>query len=771
MIRTISNKIYEDDSEFEDFYIEYQNCTFRNFDMSAHDFIDVNFTNCSFTNMNSSQNKFSNVIFNNCAFNAIQFDEIDCNKLHFEVCSFEESTIQFNPNCIDIVFNNCEIYDNSSFKYINNCIMTKTKIFDGVILHLFNVGKPSEIFSECNIMDGVIFKKSKIFTEFFDDSTIIDNCIFDNCEIIKNILDYIKLYNCTLNNCSIHPIIDNRLSLMDKCGFENCEFNTCNIYNFQFQNSNFNDAKFVRCKLEKIKIIGSSLNKMSITESTVSQCKLYDNSCESMIISESSLKHMVILSCDMKFSNIQMNTFENMIFKNLNMSNAVMSNNAMSEEMIYQDIKFNNAKIEYTKFIDAIIIKIDISGASLIGSVFIDCYLNFVSVDSQTVVDNGNQYPISKGIDLTNSSIMAMKNDDYFTIEDSQTKKRKISSQITRNELLSNVSTTFKFLPKSSSSPSTFAVVTINGVKYMCKIFYGDIDNLFNKQYTLCGQNIGVTYEEKIYSQVVNSCLLKKSDNFVRYIGTMNINELLLTDSKEKHGFDIIKNHMEKDISNFDCFVMKNYITLLFTEYVQGSPVSEIKPIPDEKSLAEIIGQVILSCIVMYNCNLVHNDLHSNNVIIETLSSPTKFDYDVGIGTPLSITSIYKAYIFDWDFGYCEQLGENLKLADDVFPGRINKKDIIYDISMFICRINRFLNRGNKIVNYPQFNKFMNEFFPDIEKQLKLDPTMEQFCGLIYRGNTLHERYVIREVLKGNIDAGNFIVRLVENNYLKQVLS
>ena len=69
----------------------------------------------------------------------------------------------------------------------------------------------------------------------------------------------------------------------------------------------------------------------------------------------------------------------------------------------------------------------------------------------------------------------------------------------------------------------------------------------------------------------------------------------------------------------------------------------------------QVLFQIFYALFVMEKYKIMHNDLHINNIFIETLHQPTTITYRLG-EYAFPIITKYIVYIYDWDRGYCEEL-------------------------------------------------------------------------------------------------------------------
>lgn len=129
--------------EFED--CNFKNCDFSNSDFSNNTFIDCEFVDCNLSMLKLSQTSLKNVTFKNCKLLGIHFNE--CNDFLFEV---------FFQDCV---------LDYASF---SNKKMPKTKFINSSLIEVSFIKTiiNNAIFDNCNLM-GTLFNDSNISNSDF----------------------------------------------------------------------------------------------------------------------------------------------------------------------------------------------------------------------------------------------------------------------------------------------------------------------------------------------------------------------------------------------------------------------------------------------------------------------------------------------------------------------------------------------------------------------------------------------------------------------------
>ena len=117
-----------------------------------------------------------------------------------------------------------------------------------------------------------------------------------------------------------------------------------------------------------------------------------------------------------------------------------------------------------------------------------------------------------------------------------------------------------------------------------------------------------------------------------------------------------------------------------------------------KSEIKSIIFQLFYTLMIMENFEIIHNDLHFNNILVQTLDKDVQLSFRVKLGE-IRFTTRYLIKIFDWDMSYCEAVGINPKLTDGgyAFYNMNNEFRRNVDLINVIC--------GSK--DYPNFFKYI----------------------------------------------------------------
>jgi hypothetical protein len=280
---------------------------------------------------------------------------------------------------------------------------------------------------------------------------------------------------------------------------------------------------------------------------------------------------------------------------------------------------------------------------------------------------------------------------------------------------------------QTGSSPTDAWIITLknnvvdkNGNK-INKAFLKIYSNLsfFDKYYDIDFKNLkqaveGLSYETKVYRYIVTPLVdLGICPNFIRFLGsgTMcsydNLYHMLINNyyksnkkvSPEKISKKLkrsinnnILNYQDKNFSLDDSrkySVEKEYeindlyFDINLTEtFDNATSFHDILRKPDiqERNIYNILFQIFVACYSMSLSKMIHNDLHSGNIMVRTLNQPKTLVYFIN-NKRYVLKVKYFVHIYDFDRAYAKRLGDNegVKLYD-VFSQNnevIDNKDML----------------------------------------------------------------------------------------------
>jgi len=257
------------------------------------------------------------------------------------------------------------------------------------------------------------------------------------------------------------------------------------------------------------------------------------------------------------------------------------------------------------------------------------------------------------------------------------------------------------------------------------KFFYlsDSLDGDMNKD-----QFIALRYEYLVYRLISKNIIAtKQCPNFIAFLGMFRISlknaHKMLTGGISA---DILFQYKEKLIS-------QGYATRekLENEDIRGvltqRPPNSIQLYQWMRKFANVDNFMelylpilfqILYCLCVLNVHkIMHNDLHSGNILISTLDKKVKLKYKVS-GVNFEIKTQHIVYIFDWDRAYIESLGPNPlnegELCDTL--NMCNKWNPFYDLYTILCSLD-FLGVKNIFEISPTI------FTKDMESDEKMELT------------------------------------------------
>ena len=100
---------------------------------------------------------------------------------------------------------------------------------------------------------------------------------------------------------------------------------------------------------------------------------------------------------------------------------------------------------------------------------------------------------------------------------------------------------------------------------------------------------------------------------------------------------------------------------VLTTEHTDVETYEQWLKVPHStQSLNAVLLQILVALQTMALSKLMHNDLHGGNVFVQTLGAPQAVTYSIqGLAQPVSVTSRYKAMIYNFKKATSLSLGEN----------------------------------------------------------------------------------------------------------------
>ncbi len=276
---------------------------------------------------------------------------------------------------------------------------------------------------------------------------------------------------------------------------------------------------------------------------------------------------------------------------------------------------------------------------------------------------------------------------------------------------------------KSSSSDVIIADTKINLPKDL-KLKYehynnsvilkiGIIKNKYDETSVIDIEN-NHTVERQIYEFLQSFVIKNYSPHIIGYLGHFICDK----DTFGSSIYEQIENDLnieESDVSKFDIIILRKSNGISLHKYITTKVFTQ-------ETLFGILFQIIYTLICFKQYQLVHNDLHYGNVLIERLDTPVTIHYKIS-DKIYALTTTKLVKIFDFDRSYVP--GQNVELnymnlwfeekSSPIFMyNKYKNKDLfllLHCVSKVIIEDGDY---GKK--HYSDYEKFVNEIIKDKDK-------------------------------------------------------
>ena len=196
--------------------------------------------------------------------------------------------------------------------------------------------------------------------------------------------------------------------------------------------------------------------------------------------------------------------------------------------------------------------------------------------------------------------------------------------------------------------------------------------NYYNKE----KQYAGLIYETKIYNKKINPIIKNKlSNNFINFLGIYDLNhdelltKILPSTYVESEQFRkklklkddaVLDSDIKYKMSIFEFKKNRNLKSWIANYLDFGKIKDESIGIGDKcyQILWQVLFQIASACYLLSLSKINHNDLHEENVIIETLDEEKTFVYIIN-DKRYTIKTKHVVYIYDFDMSFSQNLGVN----------------------------------------------------------------------------------------------------------------
>jgi hypothetical protein len=228
----------------------------------------------------------------------------------------------------------------------------------------------------------------------------------------------------------------------------------------------------------------------------------------------------------------------------------------------------------------------------------------------------------------------------------------------------------------------------------------------------------GLVYEGKVYKYIYENIIKPNySPNFVSFVASACCsNETCIT--------------ITERVGSGYYFGLGG----MYPVYTLGSIFQDLLDIDKMK----ILFQIFYSLELMQRFGIVHYDFHQQNILVVDFVISLPFEFFVE-GEKFSFYSRYVPYLFDWDFSYCEPIGDNPKLYEYTYLNMFNKMSKKADLYTLLCVL-------YESYDYNEFYSKISKKKIDIkEKSMSID-IPERMAEKILK----YQPYAIRKDNKGN---------------------
>ena len=213
----------------------------------------------------------------------------------------------------------------------------------------------------------------------------------------------------------------------------------------------------------------------------------------------------------------------------------------------------------------------------------------------------------------------------------------------------------------------------------------------------------GLIYESGVYEYILKHIIAPNlSPNFVSFVGFGCCNGNFI--NKNNIEYPSYGNSQEDKQALYNTKKMLENMRLrgeciLITERAgEGSYFGQpgMHPVSTLSETMKIINNTIDSQCVLFQIfyalqllainKITHYDMHTNNILVMKLQKPVTMGFKIENRFYMVKTS-YIPYLFDWDFSYCEELGNNPKLKGMEFINAQNTFNPYFDVYTLLCTL------------------------------------------------------------------------------------
>jgi hypothetical protein len=202
-------------------------------------------------------------------------------------------------------------------------------------------------------------------------------------------------------------------------------------------------------------------------------------------------------------------------------------------------------------------------------------------------------------------------------------------------------------------------------------------DNLYDMLYGKYDKKISADkIKKKLKNNIINNILDYSSDN-------INFEETVKNKNEDMYDFDELKFdiNLTETFENAD-----NFHDVLRRPDIQ------------DRNIYNILFQIFAGCYTMYLSKMVHNDLHSGNIMIRKLNKPKMLVYFIN-KRKYVLKVRYFVHIYDFDRAYVKRLGNNELLS--IYDEFSQDNEVIEnkDMMKILCSVYKYTENKSYLYN------------------------------------------------------------------------
>ena len=183
--------------------------------------------------------------------------------------------------------------------------------------------------------------------------------------------------------------------------------------------------------------------------------------------------------------------------------------------------------------------------------------------------------------------------------------------------------------------------------------------------------------------------------------------------------------------------------------------------------IKSIIFQIVYTLYLLEQVRVAHNDLHLDNILIQTLSEPTILTYKISPEKTVSFKTKYVIRFFDWDRAHVDAIGDNplLDLDWNIELNTINRFEANRDFYQIVCLLKTspqgYRDGINDILPNPRYDSWEYDGDQNVVLLKPEQKTFLQTKKFKLLGNGLKIIYLtpdeLRKILKTDYEIDTYI--------------